>query len=191
MPCQLSRDKLNRCALRSQTGVRMLKSILTSSSTTTLQNILRDGTGNAKYHHTDDAEIFYAPVKALEQIFNNIVANAKAHGFANDSNNNEIRFDWKSEDGDIVITIANNGVPLKDGVLGSDVLMSGFTTALNKDAADGNLHSGQGGFEIKSLMEGLGLGSVEVISQPDEEFPVIYKLTFEKTNFETIDLFED
>lgn len=150
-----------------------------------------DETGNAKYHHTDDAEIFYAPVKALEQIFNNIVANAKAHGFANDSNNNEIRFDWKSEDGDIVITIANNGVPLKDGVLGSDVLMSGFTTALNKDAADGNLHSGQGGFEIKSLMEGLGLGSVEVISQPDEEFPVIYKLTFEKTNFETIDLFED
>lgn len=130
-------------------------------------------------------------MKALEQIFNNIVANAKAHGFANDSNNNEIRFDWKSEDGDIVITIANNGVPLKDGVLGSDVLMSGFTTALNKDAADGNLHSGQGGFEIKSLMEGLGLGSVEVISQPDEEFPVIYKLTFEKTNFETIDLFED
>lgn len=150
-----------------------------------------DETGDAKYHHTDDAEIFYAPVKALEQIFNNIVANAKAHGFADDSNNNEIRFDWKSEDGDIVITIANNGFPLKDGVTGADVLMSGFTTALNKDAADGNLHSGQGGFEIKSLMEGLGLGSAEVISQPDAEFPVIYKLTFEKTNFETIDLFED
>lgn len=147
-----------------------------------------DETGDAKYHHTDDAEIFYAPVRLLERIFNNIVANAKAHGFTADSTNNEIRFDWKSEDGGIVITIANNGRPLKEGVSGDDVLMSGFTTALNENAFDGTLHSGQGGFEIKSLMD--GLGEVEVISQPDAEFPVIYKLTFEKTNFETINLFE-
>ena len=148
-----------------------------------------DETGEAKYHHTDDAEIFYAPTRLLERIFNNIVANAKAHGFTADSTNNEIRFDWKSEDGGIVITIANNGRPLKDGVSGDDVLMSGFTTALNENASDGTLHSGQGGFEIKSLMD--GLGTVEVISQPEAEFPVIYKLTFEKTNFETINLFED
>lgn len=148
-----------------------------------------DETREAKYEHSDAAEIFYAPVRLLERIFNNIVANAKAHGFTADSTNNEIRFDWKSEDSGIVITIANNGLPLKEGVSGDDVLMSGFTTALNEDASDGTLHSGQGGFEIKSLME--GLGTVEVISQPDEEFPVIYKLTFEKTNFETIDLFED
>ncbi|MBD5387249.1 N-6 DNA methylase [bacterium] len=146
-------------------------------------------TGEAKYEHSDAAEIFYAPVRLLERIFNNIVANAKAHGFTADSTNNEIRFDWKSEDSGIVITIANNGLPLKEGVSGDDVLMSGFTTALNEDASDGTLHSGQGGFEIKSLME--GLGTVEVVSQPDAEFPVIYKLTFEKTNFETIDLFED
>lgn len=148
-----------------------------------------DETGDAKYHHTDDAEIFYAPARLVEQIFNNIVANAKAHGFTADSTNNEIRFDWKSEDGVIVITIANNGRPLKEGVSGDDVLMSGFTTALNENAFDGTLHSGQGGFEIKSLMD--GLGEVEVISLPDAEFPVIYKLTFEKTNFETITLFED
>lgn len=148
-----------------------------------------DETGDAKYHHTDDAEIFYAPVRLLERIFNNIVANAKAHGFNADSTNNEIRFDWKSEDGGIVITIANNGRPLKEGVSGEDVLMSGFTTALNENASDGTLHSGQGGFEIKSLMN--GLGNVEVISQPDAEFPVIYKLTFEKTNFETLNLLED
>lgn len=148
-----------------------------------------DETGDAKYHHTDDAEIFYAPVRLLERIFNNIVANAKAHGFNADSTNNEIRFDWKSEDGGIVITIANNGRPLKEGVSGEDVLMSGFTTALNENASDGTLHSGQGGFEIKSLMN--GLGNVEVISQPDAEFPVIYKLTFEKTNFETLNFLED
>lgn len=145
-----------------------------------------DDEGDAKFHHTDAAEIFYAPSRLLERIFNNIVANAKAHGFAADSDNNEIRFDWMSEKGDIVITIANNGTPLKPGVTGDDVLMSGFTTALNQDSSDGTLHSGQGGFEIKSLME--GLGSVKVISEPDSEFPVIYKLTFEKTNFESFDL---
>ena len=148
-----------------------------------------DETGDIKYEHTDAADIFYAPVRLLERIFNNIVANAKAHGFTTDSMNNEIRFDWKSENGGIVITIANNGQPLKEGVSGEDVLMSGFTTALNENASDGTLHSGQGGFEIKSLMD--GLGTVEVISQPNAEFPVIYKLTFEKTNFETINLFED
>jgi len=67
--------------------------------------------------------------------------------------------------------------------------MSGFTTALHGKAEDGTTHSGQGGFEIKSLME--GLGSVEVISVPDSEFPVVYKLTFEKTNFATVDLDEE
>ncbi|WP_290460569.1 N-6 DNA methylase [Bacteroides caecimuris] len=148
-----------------------------------------DETGEAKHHHTDAADIFYAPEKLVERIFNNIVANAKAHGFTADSTNNEIWFDWKSENGGIVITIANNGRPLKDGVSGEDVLMRGFSTALNENDSDGKLHSGQGGFEIKSLME--GLGTVEVISQPEAEFPVIYKLTFEKTNFETINLFED
>ncbi|MBD5356896.1 MAG: N-6 DNA methylase [Bacteroides sp.] len=124
--------------------------------------------------------IFYAPERLLERIFDNIVANAMAHGFCLDHKNNEIRFDWMSENGNIVITIANNGLPLKEGVSCSDVLMSGFSTALNEEGLDETLHSGQGGFEIKSLME--GLGSVEVISKPEAEFPVIYKLTFEKTD---------
>lgn len=130
--------------------------------------------------HTYTSEIFYAPKKMLEQIFDNIVANAKAHGFVLERSNNEIRFDWMNVDGNIVITIANNGAPLKPGVSANDVFMSGYSTALNEDAPDGTLHSGHGCFQIKSLME--GLGSVDIISEPDEEFPVIYKLTFKKTN---------
>lgn len=144
-------------------------------------------TGKSGIDHTDAAIVFYAPERLVERIFNNIIANAHAHGFkGKDSNDNEIRFDWESGEGNIVITIANNGNPLKEGVSGEDVLMSGFTTSLNENASDGTLHSGQGGFEIKSLME--GIGSVEVISNPESNFPVIYKLTFEKTNFETIEL---
>lgn len=120
---------------------------------------------------------FSAPQKLLERIFDNIVANAKAHGFTQDQSNkkNIIRFDWEPENGNIAIKIANNGAPLKSGVSGSDVLMNGFSTALHEELG-GTPHSGLGGFEIKSLME--GLGSVEVISLPNNEYPVIYKLIF-------------
>lgn len=141
---------------------------------------LNEVTGEVTYYHTDAMNFFYAPKRLLERVFNNIVANAKAHGFTSESEYPEIRFDWQEVNGDIVITVANNGLPLKDGVTSEDVLMSGFSTSLNEIAADGTLHSGQGGFEIKSLME--GLGSVEILSEPDTEFPVIYKLTFTNTN---------
>lgn len=141
---------------------------------------MNEETGDVTYYHTDAMNIFYAPKRLLERVFNNIVANAKAHGFTSESEYPEIRFDWQEVNGDIVITIANNGLPLKEGVTSEDVLMSGFSTSLNESAADGTLHSGQGGFEIKSLMD--GLGSVEILSDPEAEFPVIYKLTFTNTN---------
>lgn len=141
---------------------------------------INEETGDVTYYHTDAMNVFSAPTRLVERVFNNIVANAMAHGFTSDKNDNEIRFDWQEVKGDIVITIANNGLPLKDGVTSDDVLMSGFSTALNESSSEGTLHSGQGGFEIKSLME--GLGSVEVKSEPDEEFPVIYRLTFTNTN---------
>lgn len=141
---------------------------------------LNEVTGEVTYYHTDAMNFFYAPKRLLERVFNNIVANAKAHGFTSESEYPEIRFDWQEVNGDIVITVANNGLPLKDGVTSEDVLMSGFSTSLNEIAADGTLHSGQGGFEIKSLME--GLGSVEILSEPEAEFPVIYKMTFTNTN---------
>lgn len=146
---------------------------------------INEETGDVTYYHTDAMNVFTAPMRLVERIFNNIVANAKAHGFTSDKSDNEIRFDWQEVHGDIVITIANNGLPLKEGVTSDDVLMSGFSTAFNESSSDGTLHSGQGGFEIKSLME--GLGSVEVKSEPDAEFPVIYRLTFTNTN--TVRLF--
>ena len=141
---------------------------------------INEETGDVTYYHTDAMNVFTAPMRLVERIFKNIVANAKAHGFTSDKSDNEIRFDWQEVNGDIVITIANNGLPLKEGVTSDDVLMSGFSTALNESSSEGTLHSGQGGFEIKSLME--GLGSVEVKSEPDAEFPVIYRLTFTNTN---------
>lgn len=141
---------------------------------------LNDETGEVTFYHTDAMSFFSAPKRLLERIFNNIVSNAKAHGFTSEIQCPEIRFDWQEVNGDVVITVANNGRSLKDGVTSDDVLMSGFSTSLNESSSDGTLHSGHGGFEIKSLME--GLGSVEVLSEPSAEFPVIYKLTFTNTN---------
>lgn len=144
-------------------------------------------TGKSGVEHTEDDLIFYAPLSILEQIFDNIVDNAKEYGFTDKTRKDyEICFDWKTEDGNIIITIANNGQPLKEGVTGEDVLMSGFTTSLNETSSDGRIHSGTGGYEVKLLME--GIGNVEVLSDPDSKYPVVYKLTFEKTNYETIDL---
>lgn len=139
--------------------------------------------------HTDALFTFKAPRALVERIFDNIVSNAKSHGFTSDIVNPTIQFDWQTNGGKIEITIKNNGIPLKEGVTGADVLMSDFSTALKQKANDGSLHFGIGGFEIKSLME--DIGSVEVISQPDAEYPVIYKLTFNDVSFQEVNLSDD
>ena len=143
-------------------------------------------TGDYQTVHSDAVSVFKAPRRLVERIFNNIVSNAKSHGFSSRDKENIIRFQWEEEGYNLVIKIANNGAPLKEGVTGEDVLMNGFSTSLNEQNDQGALHSGHGGFEIKSLMEekvgNERLGTVEIFSLPDDEFPVIYKLTFENTN---------
>lgn len=132
-------------------------------------------------------EKFKAPERKVERILDNIVANAVAHGFTDSKRTDyAIIFDWFSNDEGIVITIANNGTSFKEGVTGDLVLTRGFTTALNPSNHMGIIHSGQGGFEIKELME--GIGTVRVISDPDSEFSVRYELVFTNTNYEIIDI---
>lgn len=164
-----------------------------------MQNLGSDNKADVPYFSGDNDEehtaqtdalfTFKAPRSLVEQIFDNIVSNAKSHGFTSDTVNPTIQFDWQTNGGKIEITIKNNGIPLKEGVTGTDVLMSDFSTALRQQANDGSLHFGIGGFEIKSLME--DIGSVEVISQPDAEFPVIYKLTFNDVSFQEVNLSDD
>lgn len=144
-----------------------------------------DETGESGTEHVDALEMFKAPERKVERIIDNIIANAVAHGFTDPSRKDySIVFDWKSGDEGTIISIANNGNPLKDGVTGEMVLTRGFTTALNLDDHSAKIHSGQGGFEIKELME--GMGHVRVISQPESELSVIYELTFTDTNLETV-----
>lgn len=118
-----------------------------------------------------------APIRAIEQVFQNIVSNAIEHGFTDSTRNDyQIKFDVYEEDGNIIIVISNNGNPLREDVTLEMVLTDGFSTSLNEKG-----HQGIGGNEIKSIMS--ELGSVEIISNPEGAFPVGYKLTFKKTNY--------
>lgn len=125
----------------------------------------------------DTLTSFSFPKDALEHIFDNVVANAAAHGFTDESRTDyKIRFSWETQGMDVVITIENNGTSLPNVVKPEDIFKSGFSTRLNHDG-----HAGSGGYEIASIMRKYH-GDVEIVSCPDSEFPVKYVLRFHKTN---------
>lgn len=125
----------------------------------------------------DTLHSFYFPKAALEHIFNNIVANAQAHGFTDDRKSDyAIRFSWEVKGLDVIINIENNGDPLPNGVDPKDILSYGYSTKLNHDG-----HNGIGGSEIASIMKEYH-GEVEVQSCPSSDFPVKYVLRFHDTN---------
>ena len=112
--------------------------------------------------------------EALAIIFDNIVSNAVAHGFTDPDKEYVIHIDFEAEGTGYVLSISNNGDPLPSGKDPSEVFVWGKTEG-------GKEHAGIGGYQVKDLMEHFG-GQAEIISTPDEEFTVTYKLTFTKTN---------
>ena len=112
--------------------------------------------------------------EALAIIFDNIVSNAVAHGFTDPDKEYVIHIDFEAEGTNYVLFISNNGDPLPSGKDPSEVFVWGKTEG-------GKEHAGIGGYQVKDLMEHFG-GQAEIISTPDEEFTVTYKLTFTKTN---------
>ena len=116
---------------------------------------------------------------ALAIIFENIVSNAVAHGFKDPDKEYVIHFEFKPEGSSYILSISNNGAPISSRIKPDDIFIWGNTTG-------GKDHAGIGGYQVKDLMEEFG-GKAEIISTPDEEFTVTYKLTFTKTNL--VDLF--
>ena len=119
-----------------------------------------------------DAEIVFN-TKALTTIFDNIVHNACEHGFVNRSNN-VIRFSIEKTEDEIFIFVANNGEPLHAQMSPEKVFVYGESTKFGK----GN-HEGLGAYAVKQIMSKLG-AKVELESDPDSNFPVCYKLMFNK-----------
>lgn len=137
---------------------------------------LFDETGGSILRKGDPIEYVRFPKEALTTIFNNIVSNACAHGFTNrEDAENIIKIEIASSGSDHIVSLSNNGKPLDSRISCNDITVYGQTSG------DTNTHFGIGGYEIKRLMEEFG-DSVEIISSPEEEFTVTYKLIFHDTN---------
>lgn len=117
------------------------------------------------------------PKDALTQVFDNIISNAKSHGF-NDGGRSDyqLRFSWKADRFSLTICIENNGTPLPSDRTPASLLEYGVSTSLNADG-----HHGIGCNEIEGIMRKYD-GEIELVSSPKEEFKVKYLLTFNRTN---------
>ena len=124
----------------------------------------------------DPLEYVKFPKRALTQIFDNIVSNACAHGFVGrEEAINIIKIEIDNVGSDYIVSVSNNGEPLDTGMKCEEITIYGQTSG------DTNKHFGIGGYEIKRLMEEFG-DSLEIVSEPDAEFTVTYKLIFHDTN---------
>ena len=119
------------------------------------------------------------PRKALQQVFDNIVSNARDHGFENgDYSNNVIKIDYFYEFNCIVLEISNNGKALAEGVDTEFITTYGSSTKLNDNNRDGkSVHEGQGGSEIDGILKQYN-AKVEILSNPEAIFTVTYRIVF-------------
>ena len=143
-------------------------------------------TGNILIHEGDPIEYVEFAPDALEIIFDNIISNACCHGFKDSPDKqNIIRIDLKSEKDNYVIIISNNGSAMHSQIKPSEVFIYGKTSKMGRGSEKDDTHFGIGGYEIKKLMQEFG-GDAEIISEPESDFPVSYKLTFFNTNIESV-----
>ena len=126
----------------------------------------------------DPMEYISGTYRCLETIMDNIIANARAHGFKRQDKTYKIRFDISTSGDQVILYVSNNGEPLHERMKTHEVFTYGHTSGDDS-------HSGIGCYQIKEYMDALK-GSVEIISTPDDEFTVTYKLTFVNANPSTI-----
>ena len=119
---------------------------------------------------------FWFPKDALERIFNDIVANAQAHGFTDASRKYLMKFSWYTHGQSLIIEIANNGTPIPEDRDTASLLEYGVSSALHH-----NGHNGIGCNEIDDIMKRYD-GNVEIVSSPQNDYTVKYVLTFNRIN---------
>ncbi len=129
-------------------------------------------TGKLIFHKGESVNAAWFPKRALQQVFDNIVSNARAHGFTDKSRQDYvIQTSWTTDGLNMLIKIANNGEALPSDLKTDLVLEYGYTTALNQQG-----HAGIGGGEMAEIMHKFG-GDIQVISTPDRKFTVTYVVT--------------
>ena len=136
------------------------------------EDVLDKKTGKLVFHKGESMNTAWFPKRALQQVFDNIVSNARAHGFTDKSREDYvIQTSWTTDGLNMLIKIANNGAALPSDLNTDLVLEYGYTTALNQQG-----HAGIGGGEMAEIMHKFG-GDIRVISTPDKKFTVTYVLT--------------
>lgn len=114
--------------------------------------------------------------EALTRVLDNIVNNARTHGFQGRLNEqNKIKLVIQAQGTDYILIVANNGAPLKDDFQKEDVFVYGQTSGETQK------HFGIGGYEIKRLMNEFE-GDVELLANSEREYSVAYKLIFHNTH---------
>jgi signal transduction histidine kinase len=136
------------------------------------KDVFDQKTGKLVFHEGESMNAAWFPRRALQQVFDNIVSNAREHGFTDKSRQDYvIQTSWTTDGLNMLIKVANNGAPLPSDLNTDLVLEYGYTTALNQRG-----HAGIGGGEMAEIMHKFG-GDIRVISTPDKKFTVTYVLS--------------
>ena len=134
-------------------------------------------TGRLILKKGDAVDMLLFPTDALERVFNNIVSNAQAHGFADSTRKDyELRFSWHTDGIALIVEIENNGTAIPSDRDTTSLLEYGVSSALHQ-----NGHNGIGCNEIDDIMRRYD-GKVEIVSSPEKKFTVKYVLTFTRSN---------
>jgi signal transduction histidine kinase len=142
-----------------------------------IQDVKDPSSGEIILRKGDSINQLLFPKDALERVFNNIISNAKAHGFKDKSRNDyQLRFSWRMDGLALIVEIENNGSPIPNDRETASLLEYGVSTDLHNDG-----HNGIGCNEIDDIMQRYE-GKVEIVSLPNDEFPVRYILTFNRSN---------
>ncbi len=142
-----------------------------------IEDLKDPSTGDVIIRKGDSLNLFLFPKDALERVFKNIISNAKAHGFVDKSRNDyQLRFSWHVDGMALIVEIDNNGSAIPNDRDTASLLEYGVSTNLHNDG-----HNGIGCNEIDDIMQRYD-GKVEIVSSPDNDFPVKYVLTFNHSN---------
>lgn len=118
--------------------------------------------------------------KALETILQNLIFNAWKHGFKGRSSGNIILFSILEDEESIQLLVSNNGAPLDKNMDNGVLFKFGKSSSRGQESIDGHHHIGLGCHQVWCLMRDKGQGDVLCISEPEKEFPVTFKLVFNK-----------
>lgn len=137
-----------------------------------VKDVFDKKTGELVFRKGESMNTAWFPRRALQQVFDNILSNAREHGFTDKSRQDYVvQTSWTTDGLNMLIKIANNGAALPSDLNTDLVLEYGYTTALNQQ-----WHGGIGGGEMAEIMHKFG-GDIRVVSTPDKKFTVTYVLS--------------